>query len=218
MRTMLILFLAFVSGASAQIGTQVVTDSFTRANETPLAGNWGSNGGAGTFNLTTNQVVLGTNNDVMARYTPWASGNDQYSQADITVVGGAAGSGPGVTVRMDTAGATTGYRLAVDSAGNYELGRFNTGTFTSLRTGALSYVATTKLGLSIIGSTLKIWYNGIQVGTDIVDGRPVASGKPGIGYSGIITSIVIDNWDAGTTGATPAVVNFSKRNFFLSQP
>jgi hypothetical protein len=181
---------------------QVITDDFNRANESPLAGNWTRvQQGAANFSLTTNAVVLtagsGSATDVYARYNPWASGDDQYSQADTTSGGAGAGTGAGVVVRMATSGAITMYRLVVSNAGNYELTRRIADAGTSLRTGTLSYVAGTKLGLSIIGSTLKIWYGGVQVGADIVDGTPLASGQPGIGYSSDTTSITIDNWEAG---------------------
>jgi hypothetical protein len=179
---------------------QVNTDDFNRANESPLAGNWTRVlQGTTDLQLLSNAVALLTThtNDVYARYNPWASGNDQYSQADITSGGAGAGSGGGVVVRMATSGAITMYRLVVDNAGNYELTRRIADAGTSLRTGTLSYVAGTKLGLSIIGSTLKIWYAGVQVGADIVDGSPLASGQPGIGYSSDTTTITVDNWDAG---------------------
>jgi hypothetical protein len=181
---------------------QVITDDFNRANESPLAGPWTRvQQGVANFSLTSNAVVLtagsGSATDVYARYNIWAGGNDQYSQADITSGGAGAGAGAGVVVRMATDGTITMYRLVVDNAGNYALTRRNSDVGTSLRTGTLTYSAGTKLGLSIIGSTLKIWYAGVQVGADIVDGTPLASGQPGIGYSSDTTSITIDNWDAG---------------------
>jgi hypothetical protein len=181
---------------------QVITDDFNRANQSPLAGNWTIvQQGVANFALTSNAIVLaagtGSATDVYARYNPWASSDDQYSQADTTSGGAGAGAGAGVVVRMATSGAITMYRLVVDNAGNYVLTRRIADAGTLLRTGTLTYAAGTKLGLSIIGATLKIWYGGVQVGADIVDGSPLASGQPGIGYSSDTTTITLDNWDAG---------------------
>ena len=189
------------------IGTQTNTDNFLRANETPLAGNWTQIlQGVPTFILQTNAVTFSaSSNDIYARYNPWTSGDDQYSQIAVTVAGTGAGTGAGPSVRISTGGQITLYRLVTDASGNYVLARRNNDVGTTLASGTLSYVAGTLLGLSITGSTLKIWYGGVQVGSDIVDGSPLASGQPGFGYSSTSTSLTLDDWDAGTTGSPAAV-------------
>lgn len=182
--------------------TQTVSDDFNRANETPLAGNWVQDIGA-RFNLSSNTVILSSFTvDAVAIWNPWASGNDQYSQIDLTVVGTAAGSGPGVFARHDAVAQTvTGYRFVIDASGNYEYLKFVAGASSGSVTGTVSYVAGQKIGISATGSsptTIKLWYNGIQIGANITDNSsPITTGIPGISYSSTITSVTLDNWDAG---------------------
>jgi len=195
------------------IGTQTNTDNFNRANETPLSGggNWTST--TNRVDLISNQVTTaGTGSDREAVYAAWANGNDQYSQLKVTVSGTTAGAGFGVSVRSTTTGSTFNcYRVVLNSDGEYEVCKMVSSSCTSLRTGTLSYVAGTALGLSVLSTTLKVWYGGTQVGADITDSG-IASGKPGIAYSSTLSVVPTgDDWDAGTTAA--AATNKSK--FFL---
>jgi len=183
------------------IGTQTVTDNFNRANEPTILSPWGNDSTGVGFEILGNLArPIGFNaDDAYAIYTTWASGDNQYSQGEITATGTSAGAGSGVCVRHSTTATTrTMYRLVLDGGGNWELAKFITGTKTSLGTGSVSYVAATKLGLSINGTTLKVWYGGVQQGSDIVDSA-ISTGQPGIVYSSTVTSASIDNWDAGTT-------------------
>lgn len=206
----LLILLAVPTVAFGQIGTQTNTDNFNRANETPLSG-------GGNWTSTTNQIVLtsntvqpaGTGNDREAVYVAWANGNDQYSQMKITAVTSTAGNGFGVCVRHDpTVGTKTMYRLVLEGGGNFEVLKLVAGTPTSLRTGTVTYSAGTALGLSVQGSTLKVWYNGSQVGTNITDST-ITTGDPGIAYSSTLSSVPTgDDWDAGTTGgAAPTPIS-----------
>jgi hypothetical protein len=201
-------------GAVTSIGTQTNTDNFNRANQSPISGNgWTDKGNA---ILTSNAVTaLTPSSDGQARYSSWAGGDDQYSQGEITVTGTSAGAGIGPAVRCSTDANKTLYRLVIDAAGNYELSKFISAAFTSLRTGTLTYVAGQKLGLSATGgatTTLKIWYNNVQIGTDVTDSSsPITTGQPGFGYSSTVTTAVFDNWDAGTSGGGGPSVVFSRK-------
>jgi hypothetical protein len=96
------------------------------------------------------------------------------------------------------------YRLVINQDGEYNLMSFKAGVGASLRSGTISYVAGTQLGLSVTGgatATLKIWYNGIQIGADVTDSSsPITTGSPGFAYSSSLGSDVTngDDWDAGT--------------------
>lgn len=185
---------------STVIGTQTVTDNFNRADVNPIAGNWTDSGSSSHFEILTNaaQPDAFGGADADAIYSAWTGGDNHYSQAELTLSGTSATAGLGVSVRhSSTASVNTMYRLVLDAGGNYELSKFITGSKTSLRTGTVTYGATKKLGLSISGSTLKIWYDGAQVGTDVSDSG-ISSGVPGISYSSVIAGFFIDNWDAGT--------------------
>jgi hypothetical protein len=189
-----------VGGGGGGIGTQTNTDNFNRANEDPLSGggNWVST--TNRIQLISNTVQpLGTSNDREAIYTVWANGNNHYSQMKITSVASSTGNGFGVCVRHDpTVGTKTMYRLVLEGGGNFEVVKLVAGATTSLRTGTVSYVAATALGLSINGSTLKVWYAGVQIGADITDST-ITTGVPGIAYSSTVASVPTgDDWDAGT--------------------
>jgi hypothetical protein len=179
--------------AAAGGGGSTSSDNFNRANETPLAGNWTSvTGQPGTLNLSANAVSIGNaGNDAAYYYTgTWA--NDQTSSVEVTASNSSAGAGAGPVVRAAT-GANTFYRAVVDSTGNYEVGKVIAGTFTSIRTGTVSFANGLALKLSITGTTLTLFYNGTQVGATMTDSS-IASGKPGIGYSSTLTATTMDNW------------------------
>jgi len=188
------------------IGTQTVSDDFNRANQIPIAGNWTN----GTSTAVRMQILSNTaqpeffnSQDADCFYSAWVSGDNQFSQVEVTVTGTSAGAGLGPVVRrITTAGTKTYYRLVVDASGNYDLQKFIAGANTALRSGTVSYIAGQKLGLSATGgatTTLKIWYNNVQIGTDVTDSSsPLLTGDPGIGYSSIVTSASGDNWNAGT--------------------
>jgi hypothetical protein len=188
--------------AADTIGTETVSDNFNRANQSPIAGNCST--GGGQMQISSNTVIPVTApSDCDCFYSAWVSGDNQFSQAEITATGTAAGNGPGVLVRrITTVGTKTYYRTVLDESGNYELAKFDAGAFTSLRTGTVSYVAGQKLGLSATGgatTTLKIWYNNVQIGTNVTDSSsPLLTGDPGLSWSGSITAGVTDNWNAGT--------------------
>ena len=182
----------------AILGTvQIVTDNFNRANQNPISGNWTDAGGA-VFQILSNVVdVVTQSSDSHAIWNTWASGNDQYSQAEITVGSASAGSGLGVCVRANSNVAiNTLYRLYIGNDGAWAIDRILTGTVVTIRSGTTTYAAGTALGLLIIGSTLQAYYGGVAIGASIVDAN-ISSGFPGIAYSSTITSRTLDNWDAG---------------------
>jgi len=202
--------------AVASIGTQTDTDNFNRANQSPLAGNWTSTniGPGSTLQITSNVVDSALPNsgaDQESFWNTWSHGDDQYSQAAITVTGTTSTTGFGVFVRHATSVSTkTMYRCVINSAGAIDLAWFNAGAYTQIATRSVTYSAGTLLGLSIQGTTLKIWYGGVQQGASITDSN-IASGSPGICLSTSVTSGNIDNWDAGTTPGSGGGVSLTKQ-------
>ena len=189
------------ASAAAGIGTETDTDAFTRANANPLDGNWTTNISDNPFQLSSNTAIpqnIGVDS-VNIRTGTW--GADQFSAAKITVTGSGVGTGPGVAVRCATASQTY-YRLVVDASGNFELAKFVSGSYSSLRTGTLSYSAGTELALSVSGSStavIKIWYGGSQVGADYNDSSsPITTGNPGLSYSSASSTAIVDDWRGGT--------------------
>lgn len=176
-----------------------LSDDFTRANETPVAGNWstGITGDASSvFNLSSGALVVSNAlADASAVYTGATWGNDQSSKADLTVTGTAGGgSGVGLWVRRAT-GAKTGYRFIADHAGstNCELAKFVANTFTSLLTFTQAWTNGDTWELRVIGSTLTIWLNGSQI-QSTTDSAVASGGFPGAAYSSTDTSASVDNW------------------------
>lgn len=180
-----------------------LSDGFTRANETPLAGNWATGSGSAAFNLTSNAAVpsaLGS--DCAAIYTAATWGNDQSSAAKLTVNStGGTGEGPGLIVRH-AAGARTCYRMCMNHAAsnNGEMGRFLAGSFTSLLVFTRSFTDGDTFELRVVGpqtaAVVTIWHNGVQI-QSFTDNSTIASGTPGIAYSSVAGSpTTIDDWTA----------------------
>jgi hypothetical protein len=65
-----------------------------------------------------------------------------------------------------------------------------------VRTGTFSNGNTLKL--SVTGTTLKVFINGVQAGADATDSS-ISTGTFGIGYSGISSGTMLDDWDGGGT-------------------
>lgn len=185
----------------------LATDNFNRANETPLGGNWTSGGDLSTLNLISNAVSLvpPPNNDASAfRNTP-AFPADHYSQVVITVTG-AAGSGPGVGVTVRMATGQNYYRIALDHAAtsNCQLGKQVAGTFTSLGIMTKAFSDGDTLYLEMQGTQPVSKLNGTAFGSWSTDSA-LASGRPGIAYSSLVTSFSLDNWEGGDFAAGGAV-------------
>lgn len=194
-----------------------VSDSFDRANENPLAGNWtvGTGSGETAFNLNGNIVVP---NNLVSDASAWWSGatwgNDQSSQAKLTVNGTAgSGAGVGLTLRhIATASTKTFYRFVVDHAAsnNVNISRQITGSSTSLATFTVaSWADGDTWQFTAVGpaaaTVLTVYRNGGQVGT-FTDNSSIASGLPGLAYSSTETSASINDWvgtDVFSTLTTP---------------
>jgi hypothetical protein len=177
-----------------------VTDSFTRANETPLAGNWATGSGDTGFNLTTNAANSPDDSaDRCSIYTGSAFGNDQSSQGKLSTPGtGGVGQGIGLCVRH-AAGAKTYYRAVGihTTPTNWEFMRFVGGASTSLVQFLSSYTDGDTYELRVTGpaaaARLELFKNGVSVQV-FTDNSSLASGSPGLAYSTSSTSGTVDDW------------------------
>jgi len=186
----------------------VASDSFTRANETPLASPW--------VNLVIDTVSLrlasnhvdspNYNRDALAYYSAtWP--NDQYAQAKITVSGSAGGGqGAGVAVRIDGTGANY-YRAVIDHAAsnNVEVARVVSSSYTALGQRTTAFTDGDTLRLEVSGTTLTVKLNGSQLGATFSDSN-ISSGSAGIFFSSVETSATWDDFEGGDVGgaATPS--------------
>jgi hypothetical protein len=177
----------------------VATDNFNRANETNLVNPpWDSPAGTAGLKLASNVVTPNSlAADETAIYVNAIWPDNQYSQVQVTITSdGTPTMGIGVGVRMGTAPA--GYRLVVNDIGaqNVNLGKSTGAGFTSLLSAATTYAAGDTYMLQVSGSILKVFKNGVQIGSDVYD-TALQSGKAGIYYSSTAISASVDNWEGG---------------------
>lgn len=181
------------------------SDTFTRANEAPMAGNWTTVGGQGGLNLTTNQVVPinpAVDGGVVWTGRTWAV--DQSSRAKLTVTGtGGSGQGPGLCVRASTA-ADTRYRFVVDHAAssNCRLTQSNAGSSVTKLVFTQAFVDGDLWELTAEGPQsrviVKMYYLGQLVGQILdLDNLIPAAGSPGLYFSSTETSAAMDDWVGG---------------------
>lgn len=185
--------------------TQLFSDDFNRADETPLGGNWTGQTGMGeSWKLSVNKVTPITDGDCGAyrNNVTWTA--DQYMEAKCTPATTGTGTGPGVYLRMDTA-AKTGYLITIDTAGSITLARFNAGTYTSLTTRSVTYTAGGLLRGEVTGTgatvSIKMFYQGTQAGATHSDSdanRITATGKAGIGFSSSNAASTLDDAAGGS--------------------
>ena len=185
--------------ATAGGSTPLASDTFDRANNADLGTSWDVVTGESSFQITSNTAEPSLfNSDCSESNNSVSWPNDQYSQAKVTVVGTTADAGDGVLVRADT-GARTFHRAVVNKAGsdNIEIAKFVAGTYTKLANRTQAWTDTDVLRLEAIGTTLKVYRNGTQMGADISDSA-ISSGRPGVNQSGPVTSGFLDDWEGGS--------------------
>lgn len=189
----------------------LATDDFNRANQNPLAGNWTTGPSQGDMRLVSNLAAnFGDDGvDCAAYYSAISWPNDQYSKAKLATTGSAGGAaGPMLTVRQSSS-TNAHYRLAVDHAGanNIDVARRVAGTYTSIATFTQAWTDGDTWEFRVQGTTLSVWRNGTQVGTNQTDAN-IASGFAGIGYSSLDANSTIDDWEGGDFaggGGGPAI-------------
>lgn len=186
---------AAAAGGGGGGSTELFNDNFNRADETPLGGNWtGQTGEGESFKLATSAVNPITDGDCGAYRNNVTWPADQYMEADCTAV--AAGNGIGVALRMAT-GSKILYRVIIDNAGTINVEKLVPG-YTLITTRSVTYSAGAKLRAEISGSTIKVFYQGVQQGANITDSS-IASGSGGICYSSSNgTGCKIDNAAGGS--------------------
>lgn len=195
-----------------------VSDSFTRANETPLAAPWATGTGDSAMNLSSNAVVVTADGSDCSEIYNGAGapawGNDQSSSAKLSSGATATGTGAGLWVRH-AAAAQTGYRLIVCAGppSNGELALLNAGSFTSLLVFSQAWSNGDTWELRAVGTTITVWLNGTQIQT--VTDATIASGSPGIASSSNTSSVAWDDWtgtDSFGGGATASLLAPSFRS------
>jgi hypothetical protein len=167
-------------------------DAFTATNGDPLSANWTVLQGGWT---TYSNYVYGTDGGWNFAY--WDAdtfADDQYAQCDHINFAGVY-SGPALRVA-----ATRGYIALVEPAStSITLRRVNSaGDVTTLQTiGSLTVVSGDQIRLEAEGSTLRVYLNGAQIGTDQTDAT-FSSGSAGIVSYG--SNAGVDDFEGGNLG------------------
>ena len=180
----------------------IASDDFNRANASTLGSNWLKQPTDNDFTIVSGQAAPNLTGDNTMLYQNASWPNDQYSQVRITNfgTGGLIGEGVGVAVRITYGPTDTFYRLvavATLAGADVELGKKVNGTYTSLQTVAGHLVANDVLKLAVFGSTLRMYKNGVQIGTDVID-TALTTGAAGITYSSALAgNPTIDDWEGG---------------------
>lgn len=178
----------------------LATDNFNRANNADLGVNWDVQNGSGEnawkiLNNAAEPSTLASNCGESYNAVTWP--DDQYSQVKCSVTGASAGTGPGPSLRCSTI-ARTYYIIQVSEHATQAISvrKRIAGAATSLGTINTVWVDGDVLKAEIQGSTIKIYQNGTQIGSDITDSA-IASGRAGIAYDNISTTASVDDWEGG---------------------
>lgn len=192
----------YVSGpphGSANILTQIASDSFLRANGSIA----GSNGWLATSDgsmVVASNEASGVSAAIAGNYRTETYSSDQYSQCVIGSVANISADFIGLTVRHNPATNAEYAALYFDNAGVFELDiyfRTGPGVYTKIGgTSGASLPTGTVLTFIAIGSQLIFQVNGATV-FSIVD-TTLTGGVPGITSFGTVT---LDQWQGGNAAA-----------------
>jgi hypothetical protein len=191
-----------VAIAAAPVGPVVFTDDFNRTNTSSpgLGSNWtGPN-----WHITSNKAVHDSSGNEFATALTDLGSADHYSQVDV--IGQTGGNYSAVTVRGagdNSANCYVGFFDANNSW--FTIGKFVSGSFTSLNTGgSLSPPFTGTIRLEAEGTTLRLYVGGTL--------RVTASGDSTFttqSYAGLYCNTDTSTFDNFSAAALPSVGSFT---------
>lgn len=178
------------------------SDSFNRANETPLASPWGLTGSTNPH-LAGNLVDNTSDGSDAEMYYSTASGvvtDDQFSEAVIAAADGSGDTGAGVMCRHTGTSTRTFIRAICDSGGVIVVRTFSDGSTTLIGSRSGTFSAGDTLRMEVSGASpnivIKLFINGTQVGADFTGVTGPDTGIPGLAYSSTGTA-QWDDWAGG---------------------
>lgn len=180
------------TGGGGGGGGQTITDDFGSGTSADLGVAWTPVDDS--FKIASGVAVANAGgSDAAEVYTGVTWSANQSAEVTISGVAwaGGAGAGYGVGVRWSSS-QIKGYRLVINSAGNWEVLWFNNPASTVITSGTTTYVSGAVLKLSIIGTTLAGTYNGASI-FSVTDAN-LATGSPAICHSSSTTGGTCDSW------------------------
>ena len=170
------------------------SDAFTYSDgnlATVSSGKWTKLSGFADLTVVSNKLQRTASGDSFSVITTWSgSTGDQYSQAVMSTV--ASNAGP--TLRSD--GTSTMYLLACNVGGSTtRVYKCVSGTFTQLDSVASVPSNGDTIYFEIQGYAMISKFNTTVVNNFTDGGSAIATGKPGMYFSG--TSPIFDDWAAG---------------------
>jgi hypothetical protein len=189
----------------AQLFPADYSDNFNRANETPISGNWSTNGSLGV-NLSNNYVISDPA-DYRTMLSYWSANtfsDDQYSQVKIvgSVVASAYYYGPSVRI----SGAQSFYLAQIRR--DYEdltIVKYINNTPTELATVANTFSANDSIRIEVVGDSITVYVNtSKKIGVRDAD---ISSGFSGVYFRGGYRD-TLDDWRGGDVGSscTPSTI------------
>lgn len=179
--------LRIVTTTPPPVGAVLFSDAFNRVNETPLAGAWAAP--RDPWRLASNAITPAPGVDAwsyVATVTPPAN---QYAEVTLHSL---AGDGAGPAVRIATTGNTL-YAIEVKAA-TLQVVKFTADVYAGVGAAeSHAHVPGDRYRLTVVGTTLRMFKNGTQVGADRTD-TSIAAGRFGVwGYG----PVVADNFEGG---------------------
>lgn len=180
------------------------TDNFNRANASTLGANWTIEGGNGAvLRVVNNEAGPDPTTAPFDHLVFWNAdtfSNDQYSQVTLKVVNGS--NQGGLIVRASGAwgiATATHYQLSVTDTA-WTLAKVVNTAETSLATGSVAFAANDVLKLQAVGTTIKAYKNGVQLGSDVTDSA-VTAGAAGMRMYSTDYAARLDDWEGGNVSS-----------------
>lgn len=170
-----------------------LSDSFTRANETPIASPWVELASStGDINLSSNAITKSSNGDYFAYYSNGAGWNaDQSSQFTITTLG----SGDfGPAVRVGSNGFSGYFYSNYTVSGFRGPAKFVAGTFTSIETGYTQATGGQTIKIDAAGSTIRCYANGSEDALSPATDTSLSTAGNGAGVFWYESGDALDDW------------------------
>jgi hypothetical protein len=168
------------------------TDSFTRANASPLNSDWAAAGGGTALDLVSNYVQAPSAAWAGSYWSSDSFDNDQSSEVKVLT----SNEYGGPTVRVATAAVS--WYLAYCNTNTVKLYKWVAGTPTQIGSDSNVIANDDIVRIEAEGTTLRVYKNDTQQGSDQTDAT-LASGSAGI--SAYSTASHYDDWEGDNLAA-----------------